>query len=124
MQKGEFWEHHRIRSIRDIARKLRRRGTRSEELLWRELRNRKMSGLKFLRQHPVGSSIVDFYCHEKRLAVEVDGPMHREEDAARRDRERQELIEKYGIRFYRCTSEEVERDLEGVLEEIRKVVGG
>ena len=124
MSRGIFRQHHRIKPVREIARRLRRRPTRSEELLWQALRNRKLAGLKFLRQHPVGASIVDFYCHEKRLAVEVDGPMHREEDAARRDRERQELIEKYGIRFYRCTSEKVERDLEGVLEEIRKVVGG
>ncbi|MFC1583754.1 endonuclease domain-containing protein [Candidatus Neomarinimicrobiota bacterium] len=107
----------------DIARRLRRRGTRSEELLWRALRNRKLGGFKFLRQHPVGSSIVDFYCHEKRLAVEVDGPMHRDEEVARKDRERQELIEKYDIRFTRCTSEAVEGDLAGVLEGIREVVG-
>ena len=67
---------------------------------------------------------MDFYCHEKRLAVEVDGPMHRDEDVAKRDRERQELIEKYGTRFFRCTSEEVEGELEGVLEEMREVAGG
>ena len=109
--------------MREIARRLRRQSTRSEELLWQALRNRQLAGLKFLRQHPVGSSIVDFYCHERRLAVEVDGPMHREENTAKRDRERQKLIEKYGIRFYRCTSENVEGDLEGVLEEIREVVG-
>ncbi|UCH10911.1 MAG: DUF559 domain-containing protein, partial [Fidelibacterota bacterium] len=64
---------------------------------------------------------VDFYCHEKRLAVEVDGSMYRDEDVVNRDRERQELIEKYGIRFSRCTSEDVEQDLARVLDEIRVV---
>ena len=118
-----FQEHYRLKTIKVIARMLRGNMTKSEKKLWQVLRKRQLGGLRFLRQHPVGSSIVDFYCHEKRLAVEVDGPMHRDDDVAKRDRERQELIEKYGIRFYRCTSEKVEEDLEGVLEEIREVVG-
>jgi len=112
--------HHRIRVIRNIARVLRKTPTRSEDLLWQALRNRRLGGLKFLRQHPIGPSIVDFYCHEKRLAVEIDGPVHSLKDVAQRDQARQELIEAYGIRFYCCTSAEVERDMDKVLQGILK----
>jgi very-short-patch-repair endonuclease len=121
--KSPFQEHYRLPSIKVVARKLRGKMTPSEKKLWQAIRKRQLGGLKFLRQHPIGSSVVDFYCHEQRLAVEVDGLMHQDEDVVKRDRERQELIEKYGIRFYRCTSDAVEGDLEVVLEEIREVVG-
>ncbi|MCK4579077.1 MAG: endonuclease domain-containing protein [Candidatus Marinimicrobia bacterium] len=118
MPRGEFHTHHRIKSVRGIARELRKAPTLSEDLLWQALRNRQLQGLKFLRQHPVGPSIVDFYCHEKRLAVEIDGPIHNQRDVAERDQARQELVEAYGIRFFRCTSAEVERSLEEVLKRI------
>ncbi|MFC1619193.1 endonuclease domain-containing protein [Candidatus Neomarinimicrobiota bacterium] len=121
--KSPFQEHYRRKTIKVIAGILRRNMTPSEKKLWQAIRKRQLGGLKFLRQHPVGSSIVDLTCHEKRLALEVDGLMHRDEDVAKRDRERQELIEKYDIRFYRCTREAVEGDLAGVLEGIREVVG-
>ena len=122
MSKGEFWTHHRIKAVREIARKLRHRPTESEQILWEALRNRKLAGVKFLRQHPIGSSIVDFYCHEKLLAVEIDGPVHRQVEVTKRDQARQELIEMYGIRFYRCSSQEVEEDLEGVLKGIQQAM--
>ena len=121
MPEWEFWTHHRIKAIRDVARKLRKTSTRSEQILWQALRNRQLNGLKFLRQHPIGPSIVDFYCHEKRLAVEIDGPVHSKQEVAQRDQARQELIEEYGIRFFRCSSSEVERELAGVLERILRI---
>ncbi len=122
MPEWEFWTHHRIKAIRDVARKLRKTSTRSEQILWQALRNRQLNGLKFLRQHPIGPSIIDFYCHEKRLAVEIDGPVHRQVEVTKRDQARQELIEMYGIRFYRCSSQEVEEDLEGVLKGIQQAM--
>ena len=122
MSKGEFWKHHRIKAVREIARKLRHRPTESEQILWEALRNRKLAGAKFLRQHPIGSSIVDFYCHEKGLAVEIDGGIHHLRDIRNHDQNRQELIEAYGISFFRCTSDEVESDLEGVLQKLRATI--
>lgn len=83
------------------------------------LRGKQIGGLKFRRQHPFGFSIVDFYCHEKRLVVEIDGVVHRGEDARERDKIRQEIIEKYGVRFIRLKADEVERDLKGALGKIR-----
>ncbi len=76
-----------------------------------------------MRQHPFGHSIVDFYCHEKHLVVEVDGGIHKQRDIMERDKIRQEIIELYGVRFYRCTVDEVEQDLEGVLIGILRAAG-
>ena len=122
MQHSEFLQHYGIRPLRDIARKLRKRPTGSEDRLWQALRNRRLDGLKFLRQHPIGVSIVDFYCHEKRLVVEVDGGIHKDRDVRERDQLRQELIEQHGVRVFRCSDEDVEQDLEAVLNRIRAVV--
>jgi len=116
--RGELSTHYRSKDITKISRTLRKRSTRSEDLLWKELRGRKLAGLKFRRQHPFGSSIVDFYCHEKRLVIEIDGAVHRGEDAQDRDKIRQEIIEQYGVRFLRLSADEVEGDLTGSLGKI------
>ena len=120
---GAFRQHYQRNAIKLIARQLRHRPTQSEKLLWQALRKRQLAELKFLRQHPIGPSIIDFYCHEKSLVVEVDGGIHQDRDVKERDQARQELIEMYGVRFYRCTSEQVEHDLEVVLEGILKATG-
>ncbi len=119
---GQFKQHYRIKPLKGTARRLRQRQTKSEKLLWQALRNRQLDNLKFLRQHPIGHSIVDFYCHEKQLVIEVDGGIHQSVDIKERDRSRQELIEKYGVSFFRCTATEVETNLEGVLSKILEVV--
>ena len=109
--------------MRSIARQLRKQPTRSEHILWQAIRKRQLGGLRFLRQHPIGPTIVDFYCHEKRLAVEVDGGIHKNRDVKERDLVRQDLIERYDVRFYRCTAQEVEQNLEKVLEGILEAAG-
>ena len=119
---GEFKQHYRIKPLKATARSLRKRQTKSEKLLWQALRSRKLDGLKFLRQHPIGHSIVDFYCHEKRLVIEIDGGIHLNVDVKDRDKIRQKMIEDYDIRFFRCTTNEVESNLEGVLAGILKTV--
>ena len=77
---------------------------------------------KFLRQHPVGHSIVDFYCHEEQLAIEIDGGIHLDADITDRDKIRQKMIEDYDLRFFRCTANEVESNLVGVHAGIIKAV--
>ena len=119
---GEFKQHYRIKPLKATARRLRKLQTKSEKLLWQALRNRKLDGLKFLRQHLIGHSIVDFYCHENRLVIEIDGSIHLNTDVKDRDKIRQKMIEDYGIRFFRCTANEVESNLEGVLAGIMKTV--
>ncbi|MBI4990534.1 DUF559 domain-containing protein [Candidatus Gottesmanbacteria bacterium] len=64
------------RNLKDYARNLRRRQTDAERLLWWRLRNRQLAGFKFRRQFPIADYIVDFYCDEKKLAIEVDGGQH------------------------------------------------
>ncbi len=102
--------------IQQRARELRRRATEAERVLWERLRNRRLGGLKFRRQHPLGPYIVDFYCAEHRLVIEVDGPIH--ERQKERDALRTEYLEAYGYRVLRFTNEDVLTDIEAVLERI------
>ncbi len=101
------------------ARALRVEQTPEERLLWDALRERKLEGCKFRRQHPLGSHILDFVCVERRLAVELDGAHHAKEDQHRYDRERTEHLEQYGYRVIRFSNSAVLADLDSVLDLIR-----
>ncbi|MBT3605014.1 MAG: endonuclease domain-containing protein [Candidatus Latescibacteria bacterium] len=102
--------------VRQRARELRKNLTPSEKVLWQSLRGRKCNGWKFRRQHPIGRFIVDFYCAEIRLIVEVDGGVHLERELY--DAERTELLEKQGYRVIRFSNEEVFQNLDRVLMRI------
>jgi very-short-patch-repair endonuclease len=104
-----------------LARKLRTGSTRSERILWQILRNRRFFGRKFRRQQPIGPFIVDFFCAEERLVIEVDGGIHNNQ--VEHDSERQQLLEASGLRVLRVTSQEVENDLTFVLSKIRNELG-
>lgn len=101
------------------AKELRKNETEAEKLLWDKLRNRKCEGLKFRRQHPVKQFILDFYCHEYLLGIEVDGAIHKIEVVSEYDINRQAEIENFGITFLRFTNEEVMKDIETVLTKIK-----
>ena len=101
----------------DFPRLLRNHQTDCEALLWRHLR-RNNFGVKFRRQHPVGGFVLDFYCPESKLAIELDGGQHAEPAERVRDRERTRKLEKRGIRVMRVWNSEVVENLEGVLEKI------
>jgi very-short-patch-repair endonuclease len=95
-----------LKKIRTRARELGKTMTPAEEMLWQQLRGRRLGGLKFRRQHPLGNLIVDFYCAEHRLVIEVDGGIHaaqRESDAERT----QQLVD-HGYRVIRLTNKQVE----------------
>ncbi|HWR84011.1 MAG TPA: endonuclease domain-containing protein [Candidatus Deferrimicrobium sp.] len=100
------------------ARQLRKKQTPAEQMLWACLRDRRLGGLKFRRQHPIDKFIADFYCHEARLIVEVDGAVHRENDQAERDALRTEVLRRFGLSVVRVTNTEVETALEKVLSAI------
>ncbi len=104
------------------ARKLRRRMTPTEEILWQALRNGRLDGLKFRRQHPYGPFVLDFFCVEHQIVIEIDGSIHQEREQRARDRARDEYLEQNGLRVLRFQAEEVERDLPGVLNRIREAV--
>jgi len=108
--------------LTDFARALRRRETIAEEKLWRELRGRRLAGWKFKRQVPRGPYVLDFYCADAALVIEVDGYQHLEETAAY-DAERTRFLEGEGLRVLRLTNADVLDDLDGSLELIFLTLG-
>ena len=94
--------------------------TPAENLLWQNLRNRKVSNCKFRRQHPIARYIVDFYCHEARLVIEVDGGIHFTPENIQYDQFRTEELEGLGLKVIRFSNEEVLENMSGVLANIRK----
>jgi len=105
--------------IEAAAKQLRQTQTPAEQKLWQALRGRKLNGLKFRRQHPIGHFIVDFYCPECKLVVEVDGAIHQQRQDY--DTTRTKHLEAYGYRVIRYQNQDVMTNLEVVLEEIRQV---
>jgi very-short-patch-repair endonuclease len=105
-------------STRRFVRSLRRNQTVAEQIMWSQLRGRRLHGLRFRRQHPIAGWVVDFYCGEAKLAIELDGAVHDNADARLRDAERTRLLEASGICVVRFSNDDVERDLAQVLEVI------
>ena len=98
------------------AKELRKQATPAEKILWEQLRGRRLLGLKFRRQHPLGTYIVDFYCPAQRLVVEIDGEIHRYQ--ADQDQARTQEFEDYGFSVIRFWNHEVEQNLDAVLDTI------
>ena len=93
--------------VRNLARELRRAGNDAEEALWRIVRNRRLLGLKFRRQHALGPFVADFYCVERRLVIEVDGGVHDSSDARARDPARDRWMAERGIVVLRMPADTV-----------------
>lgn len=89
----------------------------SEVVLWKHISRRQIMGYQFLRQRPINHFIVDFYCKDLKLAIEVDGPIH--DSKLEEDKFRQEILESYGITFIRFYESDVRNNLEYVLRDIR-----
>ena len=100
------------------ARELRTTLTDAENLLWALLRSRRFCGFKFRRQHPVGRYILDFYCHDALLAIELDGGGHADADQKEYDAERTKELDGAGIRVLRFWNNDVLKNTESVLEQI------
>ncbi|MDP2422895.1 MAG: DNA methyltransferase [Bacteroidales bacterium] len=96
--------------------------TEAEEILWQALRNRKIENCKFRRQHPIGQFIADFYCHEKKLVIEVDGGYHNKQEQKEYDEARTQVINEYGITVIRFTNDEVLNNIQTVLNKIRQAL--
>ena len=94
-------------SVEASARALRRDLTPSERILWQALRRRRLAGLGFRCQHPLGSFILDFCCPEHRLVVEIDGTGHQEAEQREYDKRRTQHLQSYGYRVLRFRNEEV-----------------
>lgn len=97
------------------ARELRRNQTNAEKLLWSKIRNRQFENLKFRRQHPIPPYIVDFFCEDLKLVIELDGGQHTE----KKDQERQSYIEKQGYEVIRFWNNDVLNNIDGLLETLK-----
>jgi len=104
------------------CRALRQQSTDAERLLWSLLRGRQVAGAKFRRQHRVGGYVLDFYCHARRLAVELDGGGHGQDAQRRSDQRRDQYLAGLGIRVLRFWNSDVFAHTEGVLATIYEAV--
>ncbi len=95
------------RDLKERARYMRQNPTEAEQILWQRLRHRRIKGYRFRRQHPIVRYIVDFYCAEAKLVIEVDGSIHSEPGHAEYDAERQKFLEHLGLRVLRFLNAEV-----------------
>jgi very-short-patch-repair endonuclease len=101
------------------ARELRNSMTDSEKRLWYLIRNRQIDGYKFRRQHPVNQFIVDFYCVELKLSIEIDGSIHLNPEQNERDEQRTKIINSLGIIELRFSNEEVNNNSTFVIQSLR-----
>ncbi|MEO3404253.1 DUF559 domain-containing protein [Mucilaginibacter sp. CAU 1740] len=111
-------------TLKELAKKLRKNMTFGELILWNELKEDKLLGFDFDRQRCVDNYIVDFYCKELMLAIEIDGRYHNHEDILIKDEARQAKLESFGIRFLRFAEAELKDDLDNVLRAIEGLVVG
>ena len=106
---------------KQIRSQLRANMPKPEEILWQRIR-RKQLGVKFRRQHGIGRYIVDFYCAELNLVIEIDGDSHFSDEGKEKDTIRDAFMETLGIKFMRFTNEEVMKQTESVLERLFNLV--
>lgn len=100
---------------------LRKEQTWTEQLVWQKLRNRKCLGLKFRRQHIIEGFIVDFFCEEYKLALEIDGEIHKKRKEY--DDLRQQLLEAEDINLIRITNKQIENDENIIFNKINEFLG-
>lgn len=101
--------------LRRRARELRNKSTLGEILLWKQIKGRRL-GFQFHRQVPIHYFIVDFYCHELQLAIEVDGSVHNNPQQKAKDIERQYRLEQLGVRFIRIRDADVKNNMDSVIQ--------
>ncbi len=110
------------KSLVHVARENRNNPTKAECRIWNEvLRMRRFARYKFLRQKPIENFIVDFYCSELGLVIEIDGDSHA--GTVEYDEERTRSLEKYGLKVVRYTNEEVMSNIDGVFEDLYHKIG-
>ncbi|GAB4333537.1 MAG: DUF559 domain-containing protein [Bacteroidales bacterium] len=108
--------------LKRFARDLRNNCTRSEALLWKYLKGKQMKGYDFHRQKPLGNFIADFFCHELRLVIELDGLSHLHEDVIARDKIKEQKLNEMGLTVLRFKDAEVFRDTENILRKIEAYI--
>ncbi|MFC2123234.1 endonuclease domain-containing protein [Bacteroidota bacterium] len=105
--------------LKKVARMLRKNMTLSEILLWKEIKGKQISGYDFDRQRPIDNYIVDFYCKDLVLAIEIDGDSHIDKEVKVNDVTRQKRLEDLGVRFLRFDDMDVKDNIDAVLQDIK-----
>ena len=108
-------------STREICRSFRKNPTKAEALLWDSLRNRRL-GYKFRRQYPTDGYIIDFYCPELKICIEIDGQIHKNEEQKKYDWERSRILKEQGISILRFWNSDVLNNLPNVLRSIEDFI--
>ncbi len=106
----------------EFAKKMRSNQTDAERFLWEHLSKRQLRGLRFRRQHPVNYFIADFYCHQLKLIIEVDGGYHKLPQQYEYDVNRDEELTKFGLKILRFSNAQVLYDIENTLIQIEKEI--
>ena len=108
------------KNLKILSRNLRQKSTDAERLLWSKIRRKQIKNYQFFRQKPIGPYIVDFYCKEVKLVIEVDGGQHYEESNIRIDKKREKFLENLGLKAMRFTNIDVLKNIEAVVNKIYK----
>ncbi|MEI6429711.1 MAG: DUF559 domain-containing protein, partial [Pseudanabaena sp. ELA607] len=105
-----------VTTLLEQVRELRKNQTSAEKVFWEIVRTKRFLGLKFRRQHQIGNYIVDFYCHDRKLVIELDGEIHNQPEQQQRDRQRSEYLNSLGLTVLRFTNQEIFQNLETILQ--------
>jgi very-short-patch-repair endonuclease len=108
--------------LKSLARKLRKDMTFGEVLLWNELKKNKLFGFDFDRRCCIDNYIVDFYCKDLMLVIEIDGMSHNYEEAFNKDELRQQKLESFGIQFLRFSEAEIKNDMLNAIRTIESTI--
>lgn len=114
--------HTYSKKLKPLARELRKNQTDAENRLWYFLREKGLNNIKFTRQKPIGAYIVDFYAHEPKLVIEIDGGQHYEDKNLAYDAKRDRFLKNLGLNVLRFTNLQVLLEVENVFEAIVKVI--
>lgn len=107
--------------IFERAKAMRENMTHAEKAVWELLKSKKIAGLRFKPQHPIDIFIADFYCHQLKLVIEIDGGIHKTVDQREYDIGREAELENWGIKVIRFTNEEVENNITHIQNEIERI---
>lgn len=114
--------HYNKSNSKGKRQQLRRAMTDAEKRVWIFLRKRQVKGIKFRRQYSIDQFIIDFYCPQLKIAIEIDGDIHDEKFIKERDEERQLYLEQFGAKFLRIKNDDVFGNLDRVFERIEKFI--
>jgi very-short-patch-repair endonuclease len=121
-REGESENNMTKPNLTNRAKELRQTETEAEQIIWSWLRTKKLNGVKFRRQEPIGIYIVDFVTFEKKLIIEIDGGQHNIEENKANDEIRTQWLESQGFRVIRFWNNEVHSNLDGVITRIKETI--